>query len=150
MLHCGIDAITFQLSCLFRRAKKGSSPNDLFREKVFFHAYLAFFEPPAEVLLLAKPYFFWYRLVILILPLTSFMMDMVFADGDELLSGLANGIQTASNIACSLLLVRHFGIAGIGMASLIGTLLLKDFEEGMAVGFFEFAANRCTFVIGNE
>ncbi len=86
-------------------------------------AYLGFYAPPAAVMALAGPYFFWYRLVILILPMATFINEMVFADGDETLSAVANITNVVGNIVISVILCRLIGIAGIGAASFIGTLL---------------------------
>ncbi len=91
--------------------------------QVFADAYLGFYTPPAPVLALAKPYFFWYRFVILILPMSTFMNEMVLADGDETLSAAANIIHVAGNIVLSIILCRFIGITGIGVASFVGTLL---------------------------
>ncbi|MBQ4243210.1 MAG: hypothetical protein II732_10385 [Lachnospiraceae bacterium] len=91
--------------------------------QLFADAYLGFYAPPGEVLELAGPYFFWYRLVILILPMTNFMNEMIFADGDETLSAVANGVQVVGNIVLSIVLCRFIGIAGIGAATFAGTLL---------------------------
>ena len=86
-------------------------------------AYLQFYAPPGDVLVLARPYFFWYRLVILILPMTTFMNEMIFADGDETLSAVANAVQIVGNIVLSIVLCKFIGIAGIGAATFTGTLL---------------------------
>ncbi|MBR4718776.1 MAG: hypothetical protein IKP31_00880 [Lachnospiraceae bacterium] len=91
--------------------------------QIFSNAYLEFYAPPSAVLELAKPYFFWYRLVILILPMSTYMNEMIFADGDETLSAVANITRVVGNIVLSIILCRIIGIAGIGAASFAGTML---------------------------
>lgn len=44
---------------------------------------------------------------------------VVYSDGDEALSTVANGVQGVGNIAFSILLSRTMGIRGIGLASFL-------------------------------
>ena len=90
---------------------------------IFGDSYLRFYETSDAVFELSRSYFFWYKFTILLLPLSTLMSEMVFADGDETLSTASGITQFISNIAISLLLCRRFGIAGIGFGSFMGTLL---------------------------
>lgn len=90
---------------------------------IFGDSYLRFYGISDEVFGLSQSYFFWYKLNILIMPLSSLISAMVIADGDEMLPAAAGIVQFISNIAISLLLCGRFGIAGIGFGSFAGTAL---------------------------
>ncbi len=91
--------------------------------QLFSDADIAFYSPSEEIAQLIKPYFFWYRLVILIQPYSTLIIQMVFADGDELINGVANAVQMISNIILSIILGYFWGMAGIGIGTFIGTML---------------------------
>ena len=89
----------------------------------FGDAYLRFYNPSDTLFLLAKNYFFWYKFDILILPLSTLMVEMLFADGDETTCTIAGLVEVIGNIALSIILSNFIGISGIGASSFIGTLL---------------------------
>lgn len=94
----------------------------LFIPVMFFGDYwLQFCQPTQAVLNQARPYLFWYSFVILILPVTTFMVEMVLADGDDSICTLASIIQVLGNIILSIILCKMIGIAGIGIGTLAGT-----------------------------
>lgn len=99
---------------------------------IFGDSYLRFYETSDTVFELSHSYFFWYKFTILLMPLSTLMSEMVFADGDETLSTASGLVQFISNIAISLLLCGRFGIAGIGFGSFAGTAL------SLAVSFSHF------------
>lgn len=84
-------------------------------------SFLKFFHPAQSVLEQAEPYLFWYRFVILILPVNYILSEMVLADGDDALSTLSNTLQVLGNIILSVILCRTMGVAGIGIGTLAGT-----------------------------
>lgn len=90
---------------------------------LFGDNYLRFYKTSEEVFELSHSYFFWYKFTILLLPFSTLMSEMVFADGDETISTASGIVQFISNIAVSLLLCGRFGIAGIGFGSFAGTAL---------------------------
>ena len=104
----------------------------------FGDSYLRFYKTTEAVFELSKSYFFWYKFTILLLPLSTLMLEMVFADGDEVLSTAAGLTQFAGNIVISLLLCRRFGLAGIGFGSFAGTVL------SLAVSFSHFLHKSCS------
>ena len=86
---------------------------------VFGNYYLNLNSPSAAVLSEAKEYFYWIRFSMMLLPLVLLISAMVYNDGDELISTLANGVQGIGNIISSLLLSRVMGIRGIGLSSFL-------------------------------
>ena len=99
---------------------------------IFGDSYLRFYGAADAVFELSQSYFFWYKFTILLLPLLTLMIEMVFADGDETISTAAGVTQLISNIAISFLLCKRFGLAGIGFGSFAGTML------SLAVSFSHF------------
>ena len=67
----------------------------------------------------AMDYLFWIKYVVLIAPFEALIVGMVFADGDEFLSTLANVISAAGNIILSILLAGVMGAGGLGLASFL-------------------------------
>ena len=90
---------------------------------LFGDRYLLFYNPTAAVFAQARPYFFWYKLTILIMPLSDLMIEMVLADGDERTCTVASLVRVVGNLLMSILLCRPMGIAGIGFGSFAGTVL---------------------------
>ena len=86
---------------------------------LFGDAYLRSSGPLAAVLEEARGYLFWMRFTILLLPMQMLIAAAVYSDGDETLSPVANGVQGLGNIVASLLLSRHMGVRGIGLASFL-------------------------------
>ncbi len=87
------------------------------------NVYLEFFEASPEVLSEAKPYFFWLKLDILLMPLFMFMSEMVFVDGDDAICFISGIVQLVVNIALSIGLAFVFGVEGIGLASFFSSAL---------------------------
>ena len=86
---------------------------------LFGDAYLRSSGPLAMVLEEARGYLFWMRFTILLLPMQMLIAAAVYSDGDETLSTVANGVQGLGNIVASILLSRHMGVRGIGLASFL-------------------------------
>ncbi len=89
----------------------------------FGDAYLSFFRASEAVFTYAKEYLFWIGFVFLLLPLQSFLSDMVYADGDEFLSTASDVFQAVFNIPLSFLFCRHMGAAGLSLGTFITTFL---------------------------
>ena len=88
---------------------------------VFGDDYLKSYHPLKSVLQQAQGYLYWMRFTILLLPLDMLMAEMVYYDGDESISTLANAIQGIGNVGASLLLSHYMGIKGIALASFLFT-----------------------------
>ena len=86
---------------------------------LFGDAYLQSSAPLEPVLAEARGYLHWMRFTILLLPMQMLIAAVVYSDGDETLSAVANGVQGVGNIAFSILLSRTMGIRGIGLASFL-------------------------------
>ncbi|MCR5624627.1 MAG: hypothetical protein K6G11_05220 [Lachnospiraceae bacterium] len=67
-------------------------------------------------------YFFWMKFSVLFLPISTYVGQMVFTDGDEFTSTLGNVVSAVGNIVLSIVLCKIIGITGIGLASFIATL----------------------------
>lgn len=85
----------------------------------FGDGYLCSGAPLETVLTEARGYLSWMRFTILLLPLQSLLAAMVYSDGDETLSTVANVVQGLGNIGASILLSRSMGIRGIALASFL-------------------------------
>ena len=84
---------------------------------LFGDMYLRSSSPSEEILAQAKGYLFWMRFAILLLPMQMLIASVVYSDGDEKTSSLANVVQGVGNIAFSILLSHVMGIQGISLAS---------------------------------
>ena len=98
--------------------------------------YLAFYQASPVIMVQARQYFFWMRLVVLFLPVATLLPGMVFADGDETLSTLSDVLSAIVNIVVSLLFARTMGLGGIGLGSLVGTI------AGLAICIVHFLSAR--------
>ncbi|MCR4746395.1 MAG: hypothetical protein K5894_14360 [Lachnospiraceae bacterium] len=98
--------------------------------------YISSFQAAPIILESAGIYLFWIRIVIFFLPFSIFLSGMVMADGDETLSLIADIASSGVNILLSVILGRIMGVTGIGVSSLIGTLL------GVIICLFHFAKKR--------
>ena len=67
----------------------------------------------------ARDYLFWIKYVVMITPFEALLTGMVFADGDEFLSTLANMISAVGNIILSILLAGVIGAGGLGLATFL-------------------------------
>ena len=86
---------------------------------IFGDSYLQSMTPPSEVLAQARGYLFWMRFTMLLLPIQMLIAAVVYSDGDETLSTVANEVQGIGNIGASILLSRIMGIKGISLASFL-------------------------------
>ena len=85
--------------------------------------YFAFLELSPEIELQARAYYFWVSWLVLITPINFLLSEMVYCDGDELISNISTVITLVGNIALSILLCMKLGSAGISLASFICTAL---------------------------
>ena len=87
--------------------------------KLFGDAYLRSYSPPQAVLDHARGYLSWMSFTILVMPMQMLIANMVYGDGDENISNIANIVQGLGNIIFSVILCRTMGIRGIGLASFL-------------------------------
>lgn len=85
----------------------------------FGDVYLRSYSPSQQVLDCASEYLYWMRFTILVMPIQMLVGDMVYSDGDETISNIANVVQGLGNIVFSVILCRVMGIRGIGLASFL-------------------------------
>ena len=87
--------------------------------ETFSDKYFAFINPSSEVLALTKEYYSFFRFVLIIDPLTIVMSSMVYNDGDELLSNLANISNILGNVVLSIFFAftLKMGIAGVALGT---------------------------------
>ena len=86
---------------------------------LFGEKYLCSYSPPEEVLIYARGYLYWMRFTILIIPIQTLLGAMVFSDGDENISTIANIVQGVGNVLLSIILSKTIGIYGIALASFL-------------------------------
>ena len=92
----------------------------LFLLALFFgDVYLKSYSPEPDVLAQAQGYLFWMQYVILTMPIQMLIANMVYSDGDETISTVANVVQGIGNIGLSIILCPTMGTRGIGLASFI-------------------------------
>ncbi|WP_028234504.1 MATE family efflux transporter [Pseudobutyrivibrio sp. MD2005] len=95
------------------------------------NTYLEYMNPESATLIHAENYLFWIKYVVLISPFEALLSGMVFADGDELLSTIANVTSAISNIVLSVYLAGINGASGLGFASfisLVASLFILSFH----------------------
>ena len=85
----------------------------------FGNMYLRSYSPSQQVLDCANEYLYWMRFTILVMPIQMLVGNMVYSDGDETISNIANVVQGLGNIVFSIILCRVMGIRGIGLASFL-------------------------------
>lgn len=92
---------------------------------VGFDTYLAFLSPEAEVMSYAREYYSFYRFVLIIDPLMLLLTSMVYNDGDELISNIANTVIIFGNIILSVTfaLVFKMGMAGLALGTLMNDII---------------------------
>ena len=90
----------------------------------FGDRYINIFNPNKELFDYARGYLYWIKYVILVLPFSALLNDMVYADGGEKLVTIANIIYATTNIILSLILSKRYGTYGIGLASFIAYIVL--------------------------
>ena len=80
--------------------------------------YLSFYNADAEILAQGKSYLFWMSFLFLTLPVRILIAEMIYVDGDEVLTTILTLIQVIANIPLSIFLCTRMGVAGISLASL--------------------------------
>lgn len=104
----------------------------------------------AQIALLSKDYYCFYRLNMIALPLSYVLSLCVFADGDETRCMVASVVQIMVNIVCSIILCHFIGIKGIALSSGIGStvacavLLLHFFKKSNSLHFHPYFSLRAT------
>ena len=86
---------------------------------LFGDAYLRSYSPKEAVLNHAMGYLFWMRFVILTMPIQMVIVNMVYSDGDETVSTIANVVQGLGNLSLSIVLCPFMGVRGIGLPSFL-------------------------------
>ncbi|MBR1875760.1 MAG: hypothetical protein IJ805_01480, partial [Lachnospiraceae bacterium] len=87
------------------------------------HFYLGFFHASKTVVFYAEKYLFWMNFVFLVMPLQTFIGEMVYEDGDELLSTGSDVFQALVNIPLSVVLCMKYGTAGLSLGTFITTFM---------------------------
>ena len=88
-----------------------------------------------------EAYWKYEKFVILLVPINYLMIEMVYCDGDELISVLGNVIMVVGNIAQSIFLCLKLGTAGASLGTAIGmtlatlTLCLHFFRKSNTLHF---------------
>ena len=85
--------------------------------RLFGNMYLLGCSASEAVLTQARGYLFWMQFTILILPIQMLVGAMVYSDGDEGISSVADAVQGVGNIVFSFILSHFLGLSGIGLAS---------------------------------
>lgn len=90
---------------------------------LFGVSYLSSSHPVPAVLHEATLYLFWMRFSFPFIPVQFLIIEMVFFDGDEILSSTACIVEGVGHIILSTILCHYFGISGIGFSSFIFLLI---------------------------
>ena len=87
---------------------------------VFRDEYFAFVRPDADVMGFAQEYYSFFRFVMIIDQLAVLLSVMVYTDGDEFISNIANFTNIIGNIVLSLFFAftLKMGMAGIALGTL--------------------------------
>lgn len=87
------------------------------------NCYFSFMNPSETVMTYARAYYRYYQFLMLLYPMYALLIDMVYADGDELICNLSYAAQVGVNIPVSIMLCRRIGVGGASLGTLIGTVL---------------------------
>lgn len=68
----------------------------------------------------ASAYFFYYQFVILLLPVYTVLLELIYADGDGMICNISSIVQIGLNVVVSIVLCYHIGIMGVGLGTLLG------------------------------
>lgn len=88
-----------------------------------------------------RAYYKWYRFVFLIFPIFNIFSELVYADGDEIISNISNIVLFVGNISISLFSVFKIGFSGVGLGSFLsytlatGILILHFFKKNNSIHF---------------
>lgn len=85
------------------------------------NAYFQTMGAKGEILHHAKAYYSYFRFTVLIFPIYCLLVEMVYADGDEMICNLSYIAQILGNIVLSIFLCMKIGTAGSALGTLIGT-----------------------------
>ena len=91
---------------------------------LFGDYFINIFHPNKELFDSAYGYLYWIKYVLLILPFSALLNEMVYADGGEELVTVANIVDATINIFLSFILSKYFGTYGIGFASFVSYIVL--------------------------
>ena len=94
--------------------------------KYGINLYLNFLNPDDEVKFHFHEYFRYFQFVLLITPLSDFLNDMVYNDGDEITANCSNLMNIFGNIILSVMFAFYFEMEMSGIA--LGTLLKEIFS----------------------
>ena len=95
------------------------------------NAFLGLFHIEGKVYESAYEYLSWMKYVVLLLPLNELLDGMLFADGDEMVSLVANLTQGVAKVVLSVVLCRSVGAKGLAMASFLSfaiSILISSFH----------------------
>ena len=90
----------------------------LFCKTPYFN-YLALSENVASS---ASDYYFFYQFVILLLPLYTVLLELVYSDGDGLICNISSAVQIIVNVGASVFLCFKLGILGVGLGTFLGLI----------------------------
>ena len=76
-----------------------------------------------QVLAHARDYYRYFRFTVLLYPMYTFLVEMVYGDGDEAICNASYIAQIGGNIILSIFLCMKMGAAGASLGTLIGTIL---------------------------
>jgi len=76
-----------------------------------------------DILEYALQYYRWIPINAFLTIVIFYLEQMVYSDGDELCNNICYGFQIGGNIVSSIILTRHFGMAGIIFGSIVGNSL---------------------------
>jgi len=82
--------------------------------------YLSYLNAAPETVSLAKEYARFYIPTLAIYPMYMYIAAMVYTDGDEILSLIANLFLILGNIALSIFMGLKIGMAGVALGSFVG------------------------------
>lgn len=88
-----------------------------------------------------KEYYRWNRFVFLIFPIFNLLSEMVYSDGDELITNISNGVLFAGNIIVSVTAAKLTGLSGVGLGSFVSytlasiVLLFHFFRKANSIRF---------------
>ena len=83
---------------------------------IYFHA----INTTGEIYELASAYYRWTPLYAVVIVMNSYLTKLVYVDGDEKSTNLSYAAQIGGNLLFSILLVRHYGMTGIILGTIIG------------------------------
>jgi len=86
-------------------------------------AFLTFFSPDSQIQYYAEEYLRWIKYAILIMPVQELLFDMVYADGDTLISTAGNIFTSAGNILLSVVLCGSMGMQGLSLGTFLSLFI---------------------------